>query len=284
MQIMTMASHWVGLTFPGMMLDPGSLAGRISSPSPQRGPEASQRMSLAIFMSDTARLLNAAIAATIDIKGEFGVQFLGYHFVGCGGNCCCKVVGQPAIGLIHEGCRLLYESISVIQLFGHPVVADGEMDEAALVPISFSGAGVPFMTLLYAFGDKASIRTLLKDHIGPFPWLVIDQPPFMTRAGVIYGHQDITRIDSECLASQGCKFQDAGECDDVLGDGIVVPVERRMWRRFFEEDGLGFDQIAFAYAAFLHVRISIGTRVKIICAYHCMLFFMFSTAAVSART
>ena len=55
MQTMTMASHWVGLTLPGMIEEPGSLAGRISSLIPHRGPEASQRMSLAIFISGTAR-------------------------------------------------------------------------------------------------------------------------------------------------------------------------------------------------------------------------------------
>ena len=53
--IITMASHWVGLTLPGMMEQPGSLSGSLSSPMPQRGPEASQRMSLAIFISATAR-------------------------------------------------------------------------------------------------------------------------------------------------------------------------------------------------------------------------------------
>lgn len=39
-QTMVRASHWVGLTLPGMMLLPGSFSGRFSSPSPQRGPEA----------------------------------------------------------------------------------------------------------------------------------------------------------------------------------------------------------------------------------------------------
>lgn len=37
--IMVRDSHCVGLTFPGMMEDPGSFAGKISSPRPQRGPE-----------------------------------------------------------------------------------------------------------------------------------------------------------------------------------------------------------------------------------------------------
>ena len=38
MQTITIASHWVGLTLPGMIDEPGSFAGSVSSPSPQRGP------------------------------------------------------------------------------------------------------------------------------------------------------------------------------------------------------------------------------------------------------
>ena len=50
-QTITIASCWVGLTLPGMIEEPGSFAGSFSSLSPPRGPEASQRMSLAIFIS-----------------------------------------------------------------------------------------------------------------------------------------------------------------------------------------------------------------------------------------
>ena len=53
------ASHWVGFTLPGIMEEPGSLAGSTTSPMPQRGPELSRRKSLAIFISDTARRLRA---------------------------------------------------------------------------------------------------------------------------------------------------------------------------------------------------------------------------------
>ena len=62
---MVIASHCVGLTLPGMMDEPGSLAGRISSPRPQRGPEASQRMSLAIFISEQASVFSAPLASTM---------------------------------------------------------------------------------------------------------------------------------------------------------------------------------------------------------------------------
>ncbi len=59
-----MASHWVGFTFPGMMEEPGSFSGIVSSPKPQRGPEASQRMSLAIFISAAAIVFKAPLAKT----------------------------------------------------------------------------------------------------------------------------------------------------------------------------------------------------------------------------
>ena len=58
------ASHWVGFTLPGMIELPGSLAGIVISPSPQRGPEASQRMSLAIFMRSAASALSPPCAKT----------------------------------------------------------------------------------------------------------------------------------------------------------------------------------------------------------------------------
>ena len=53
------ASHCVGLTLPGMMELPGSLAGILISPRPRRGPLASQRTSLAIFIMLAARPLTA---------------------------------------------------------------------------------------------------------------------------------------------------------------------------------------------------------------------------------
>jgi hypothetical protein len=57
-----MASHCVGFTLPGMIEDPGSFSGRINSPMPQRGPDASQRMSFATFI----RARKPACAATIE--------------------------------------------------------------------------------------------------------------------------------------------------------------------------------------------------------------------------
>src|ERR1700733_13563902 len=72
-----MASHWVGLTFPGIIEEPGSLAGSFNSPRPHRGPDANQRMSLAIFMSATARPRREACARTIASSDPWAVNLLG---------------------------------------------------------------------------------------------------------------------------------------------------------------------------------------------------------------
>ena len=61
---MVSASHCVGFTLPGMIELPGSFSGIVISPRPQRGPEASQRTSLAIFMSEAASVLSAPCANT----------------------------------------------------------------------------------------------------------------------------------------------------------------------------------------------------------------------------
>jgi Lecithin retinol acyltransferase len=77
MHTMTMASCWVGLTLPGMIEEPGSFSGSRSSPSPQRGPEASQRMSLATLISATASPRTAAMDATIASREPRAVNLFG---------------------------------------------------------------------------------------------------------------------------------------------------------------------------------------------------------------
>jgi hypothetical protein len=49
MQTITMASHCVGLTLPGMIEEPGSFAGITNSEMPARGPQDKNRMSFAIL-------------------------------------------------------------------------------------------------------------------------------------------------------------------------------------------------------------------------------------------
>lgn len=60
---MSMLSDCVGLTFPGMMLEPGSFSGRASSPYPARGPEPRNRMSLEILYIDRAMVFRAPARA-----------------------------------------------------------------------------------------------------------------------------------------------------------------------------------------------------------------------------
>lgn len=62
---MVMASHWVGFTFPGIILDPGSFSGRMSSPSPLLGPLPKKRISFAIFIKLTAMVLSVPWNSTI---------------------------------------------------------------------------------------------------------------------------------------------------------------------------------------------------------------------------
>src|SRR5215475_1965845 len=71
-QTITIASCCVGLILPGMIDEPGSFSGRRSSCSPARGPDASQRMSLAIFISATATPRNPALVATIGSREPCG--------------------------------------------------------------------------------------------------------------------------------------------------------------------------------------------------------------------
>ncbi len=50
-------SGMTGFTFPGMMLEPGCIGGRLISARPQRGPEERSLRSLHIFESFTATRL-----------------------------------------------------------------------------------------------------------------------------------------------------------------------------------------------------------------------------------
>ncbi len=58
---MSKLSAITGFTFPGMMLDPGCSSGSRISPNPPRGPDPSQRISFAIFVSATAQVLSAPL-------------------------------------------------------------------------------------------------------------------------------------------------------------------------------------------------------------------------------
>ena len=76
-QTIVIASDWVGLTLPGMIELPGSFSGRLSSPMPQRGPEPSRRMSLAILISDAATRLERAVSFDQGVVGGQRLELVG---------------------------------------------------------------------------------------------------------------------------------------------------------------------------------------------------------------
>ena len=88
------ASHWVGLTLPGMMDEPGSFSGNVNSPKPQRGPDANQRMSLAIFVSEAASVLSTPLAKIISSWAESAANLFG-----------CDLNGSPVNSAIRRAAR-----------------------------------------------------------------------------------------------------------------------------------------------------------------------------------
>ena len=59
-----MTSGITGFTLPGMIDEPGCIAGRLISPNPARGPELSKRKSSQIFESFTAQRLSTPESCT----------------------------------------------------------------------------------------------------------------------------------------------------------------------------------------------------------------------------
>src|ERR1700678_56766 len=89
---MVRASHWVGLTLPGMIDEPGSFSGRASSPRPERGPLPRKRMSLAILNRLAATVLIAPWLNTMASWAARASNLLG-----------AEVNGSPVIWAILSG-------------------------------------------------------------------------------------------------------------------------------------------------------------------------------------
>ncbi len=70
-------SHMTGLTLPGMMEEPGCVAGRRNSPRPRRGPEPRKRMSLAILIRLTATVLSAPEVSTTASRAALRFEVIG---------------------------------------------------------------------------------------------------------------------------------------------------------------------------------------------------------------
>ena len=60
------ASHWVGLTLPGIIEEPGSFSGRISSAYPALGPDPKNLISFDIFIKATAQVFKLPEKFTIE--------------------------------------------------------------------------------------------------------------------------------------------------------------------------------------------------------------------------
>lgn len=58
-------SHWVGLTFPGMMDEPGSFSGKDNSPNPDLGPDPKNLISLEILWREQANVFKEPDNSTI---------------------------------------------------------------------------------------------------------------------------------------------------------------------------------------------------------------------------
>ncbi len=70
------ASHITGLTFPGMIEEPGCRSGSRISPRPARGPEPIQRRSFAILLMLTAIVRSTPDASTRPSRAPWASKWL----------------------------------------------------------------------------------------------------------------------------------------------------------------------------------------------------------------
>ena len=82
-QTIVTASDWVGLTFPGIIDEPGSFAGKIISPYPALGPDPRNLISFAIFIRLTAAVFNVPEKFTIS---SWAAKAANLFLVGLKGN------------------------------------------------------------------------------------------------------------------------------------------------------------------------------------------------------
>ena len=64
-QTIVIASHWVGFIFPGIIDDPASFSGSLSSEYPALGPDPRNLISLAIFIKQTETVFKVPEKLTI---------------------------------------------------------------------------------------------------------------------------------------------------------------------------------------------------------------------------
>lgn len=90
-----------------------------------------------------------------------------------------------------------------------------------------------FRSYSLLLGD-ATGRARLQHDVGSSPPLVVDEAPFATASGAILSNQNVAGAQHECFFVASSEFEGAAQSKDVLALRRVVPMERRMWRRFLE--------------------------------------------------
>ena len=75
----------------------------------------------------------------------------------------------------------------------------------------------------------------------------------MTATGMVLGDENVAWVKRERFAASRCELENTGERNHILRNGIVMPVECRMRRRFLELDRQHVDQGSGFDRSLLHV-------------------------------
>src|ERR1700739_1729761 len=114
-----------------------------------------------------------------------------------------------------------------------------------------------YQTPLSSIRNELSVRALFEDDVRTLPRFVIDQAPFVPRTGVVLCQKHVTRTEGKGLSADRCKFQHAGQRDDVLRSWGIVPIKTRMRRSLFELDRFRIHQLGAIYTSRHYVRVPI---------------------------
>src|SRR5690348_17138993 len=132
--------------------------------------------------------------------------------------------------------------------------------------------------------NEVRVGAGLEHDVRPLPWIVVDEPPFVTRAGVVGRNKHVARVDRKRFAVPRIEFERTGKRDDELRMRRDVPFQRRIRRRLFEKNRLRLHEGIRRDGTAFHVRIAVGPGVQEKGANHCSTRATCSTSAVSSRT
>ena len=117
--------------------------------------------------------------------------------------------------------------------------------------------------LLRRLRHEQIARTGLEHDIGAAPGLIVDQPPLVSAADAVLGHQYVARTQDERLAVAGGELERARQRDHVLRLGRLVPIERRVRRRLLEMDRHHVGAVVLGNGALLDVRSIVRTGLEL---------------------